>query len=381
MIVTTKEETMNNHLRILGLLLAGTLIGSAGPAVAQKVTVMTAGDQNMVDYVNEFLAPKFEAVGTGPGDAGSQMIYERFSAQAGAGSAGDVDVAVVHQKMAGQMVQENLLASYRADIPTGDLVTRNTADMALGTNVQGYVMPMFHSQTAIAYNPALVPAPPKTYDELVSWVNDNPGQFGYNGIKGGMSGVSFVMGWMYANTDDAEQLMNGPFDDSVEGDWDAALAKLKDFNKNVVFTPGNAGTLDMLNRGEIVMGPVWVDMFYTWQSDGRLNPDLKLLLIGPGMPGQPMYYVIPANAPSENLAEKFVALATSPDVQAEGIVKRFNWYPGIDAQYVQSNLDAETWNKLFTDVTPEDLATKGKPFPIAPYFDAILEAYERQVTN
>jgi putative spermidine/putrescine transport system substrate-binding protein len=28
-------------------------------------------------------------------------------------------------------------------------------------------------------------------------------------------------------------------------------------------TPGSAGTLDMLNRGEIAMGPVWVDMFYT----------------------------------------------------------------------------------------------------------------------
>ena len=30
------------------------------------------------------------------------------------------------------------------------------------------------------------------------------------------------------------------------------LAELAAFNKNVVLTPGNAGTLDMLNRGEIV---------------------------------------------------------------------------------------------------------------------------------
>ena len=44
------------------------------------------------------------------------------------------------------------------------------------------------------------------------------------------------------------------------------------FNKNVVLTPGNAGTLDMLNRGEIAMGPVWVDMFYTWQADGKIPP-------------------------------------------------------------------------------------------------------------
>ena len=45
---------------------------------------------------------------------------------------------------------------YRNDIDTGKLVCRDTAKMALGTNVDGYVMPMFHSQTAIAYQPALV---------------------------------------------------------------------------------------------------------------------------------------------------------------------------------------------------------------------------------
>ena len=71
----------------------------------------------------------------------------------------DVDVAVVHQKMAGQMVEEGLLAQYRDDIETGKLVTRDTATNALGTNVDGYVMPMFHSQTALAYNPALMQRP------------------------------------------------------------------------------------------------------------------------------------------------------------------------------------------------------------------------------
>ena len=377
------------------MLFAGLVGASAlpfGSATAQEtLTVLTAGDQNMVDYINEYLGPKFEethpgvtveAVGTGPGDAGSQMIYERLAAQSQAGTAEtDFDVAVVHQKMAGQMVEEDLLASYRDEIETGSLVTRDTADTALGTDVKGFVMPMFHSQTAIAYNPALVPNPPQTYDELVTWVKENPGQFGYNGIKGGMSGVSFVMGWMYAFTNDAPQLMNGPFDESVTDDWDRVLGDLAEFNKNIVFTPGNAGTLDMLNRGEIAMGPVWIDMFYTWQSDGRLAPDLKITLIGPGMPGQPMYYVVPAKSPNLDLAEEFVALATGPEVQAEGIVERFNWYPGIDAEHVKAQLDQATWDKLFLDVTPEDLAEKGKPFPIGPYFDAILEAYERQATN
>jgi ABC-type uncharacterized transport system YnjBCD substrate-binding protein len=362
------------------------------PATAETIlNVVTAGSENMVDYVTDYLAPKFEALhpdvkiqvtGTGPGDAGSQKIFEKLDAQMQAGvDAWDVDVAVVHQKMAGSMVEAALLAPYRSDIDTGSLVSRDTAKKALGVDVDGYVMPMFHSQTAIAYHPSLVTDPPSSYAELEEWVQANPGAFGYNGIKNGMSGVSFVVGWMYAHTDQADQLQNGPYDVSIEAGWKDALEQLKAFNQHITFTPGNAGTLDMLNRGEIAMGPVWVDMFYTWQADGRVSPDMKLTLIEPGMPGQPMYYVSPAKASNPDLSRKFIALATSPEVQAEGIVKKFNWYPGIDAEHVQSALDQATWGKLFADVTPDDLASKGKSFPIGPFFDDIQEAYEKQVEN
>lgn len=361
------------------------------PLQAEELTVMTAGDQNMVDYINDYLAPLFEkqnpgdtvrAVGTGPGDAGSQKILERLEAQKQAGTdKWDADVAVVHQKAAGDMVKEDLLKSYRSDIKTGDLVSRDNADMALGTDVKGYVMPMFNSQTAIAYNPALVPNPPASYEALAEWVKENPKQFGYNGIKGGMSGVSFVVGWTYAFGGDAKLLQDGPFKKDEMAKLSDAFDALKQFNENVTFTPGNAGTLDMLSRGEIAMGPVWVDMFYSWQANGQLPPDLKLVLPDPGMPGQPMYYVIPAKAAHDDLARKFIALATSPEVQADGIVKKFNWYPGIDAEKVKAKLDPETWSKLFSDISPEELSEKGKAFPIKPYFDAILETYESKVAN
>ncbi|CAH1651187.1 MULTISPECIES: extracellular solute-binding protein [unclassified Chelatococcus] len=375
------------------LLQATLVLGFASsPAAAAELTVLTAGDQNMVDYINEYLGPLFEkenpgntvrVVGTGPGDAGSQKIVERFEAQKKANVAKwDADIAVAHEKFIGPMITGGYLEAYRDKIPTGKMVTRANADMALGTKVTGYVMPMFNSQTAIAYNPALIANPPKSYAELAAWAKANPKQFGYNGIKGGASGVSFVMGWVYAFGDgDAGKLMNGPFDEAETKKWDKAFTSLRDFTKNATLTPGNAGTLDLLSRGEIAMGPVWVDMFYSWQASGQLPPTFKLVLPAPGMPGQPMHYVIPAKSPNKELAEKFVALATSPKVQAEGIVKRFNWYPGIDAQHVKAELDDATWNKLFTDVKPEDLANYGKPFPIAPYNNAILEAYERQATN
>ena len=111
-------------MKSLSRLLVFALCAIGWGAQAQTtLNVITAGDQNMVDYVTNYLGPKFEkmnpgvkvrAVGTGPGDSGSQKIYEKLSAQAKANvKEWDVDVAVVHQRGAATMVSESLLAPYR----------------------------------------------------------------------------------------------------------------------------------------------------------------------------------------------------------------------------------------------------------------------------
>ena len=189
------------------------------------------------------------------------------------------------------------------------------------------------------------------------------------------------MGWVSANSGLGDKLGKGPYAAIDRAVIDKSLASLKELNQNVVMTQGNAGTLDMLNRGEIAMGPVWVDMFYTWMADGKMNPKVKLELPSPGLPGQPMYYSVPEKSAQKKLAEEFIALATSPQVQADGIVKKFNWYPGIDAKNLEGKLDKAAWDKLFTDITPADLSKNAKPFPIAPYFNDILEGYEKKVAN
>jgi spermidine/putrescine-binding protein len=166
-------------MKRLGIIatLAGLALGL--PVWAQPpvtLNLVTAGDQNMVDYVKDYLGPMFEkahpgvtvrAVGTGPGDAGSQKIYEKLDAEK-SNSSWDIDVAVIHQKAAGEMVTKGLLARYVGEVPTGKLVTSEAAKRALGTDVDGFVLPMFNSQTAIAYNTAIVKEPPKP---MPSWKN------------------------------------------------------------------------------------------------------------------------------------------------------------------------------------------------------------------
>lgn len=238
-------------------------------------------------------------------------------------------------------------------------------------------MPMFHSQTVLAYNPKYVSDPPKSYEEIVEWVKENPGKFGYNGIKGGMSGVAFTVGWIYWKTGKYEKYaITGPFEEAEVATWEEPIKELKEFNKYVTLTGGNVATLDALNRGEIWMGPVWVDMFLTWRAEGKIDPDTRIILPEPGMPGQPMYFVIPKNTGHSEEAKKFVELVTSPEFQAEHIVKRFNWYPGIDGNYIKDYVDEATFQAIYQDVTPEMLAKFGLAFPLADYFDAMLEAAE-----
>jgi putative spermidine/putrescine transport system substrate-binding protein len=363
------------------------------PSGEVELVYMTAGDVNMLALAQNLLAADFKNVDpnvnlrtihTGPGEAGSRLIFEKLMADKEAGKeAGDVDVAMVHQQfMTWAMQESGLLLKYAPDLDTFGYVTAADAKNALGADVDGYVMPMFHSQTAIAYNPAVVTDPPQSYDELVTWVQEHPGMFGYNGIKGGMSGVAFTVGWIYWKTGKYnEYAVTGPFDQAEVDTWQPALEDMKPFNENVTITAGNVGTLDALNRGEIAMGPVWVDMFYTFMQEGKLDPNLKLSVLEPGMPGQPMYFVIPANAPHPEQAKEFVQYVTSPEVQGKVIIERYNWYPGIDGKFVQDVAPPEAFNRLYQDISPETLSEYGLSFPLADYFSAMLEAYERWVTG
>ena len=371
--------------RMLGILVI-SVFGWVGLATAQQVTlnVVTAGDTNMHDLQRNVFAPEFEkrnpgvkinAVGSGPGDPGSRVIANKLKSQKDAGVAKwDIDVAIVHQIVMSELIQQDLVAKYAPEIATYKLMTAADGRNALGFNVEGYVMPMFHSQVVLAYNPEMVKSPPNTFEELLAWIKANPKRFGYNGVKGGMSGVAFTTGWAYWKTGQYEQYAKGPYDKGAQAGWPAAIKELKGLP--VTLTTGNNDTLDRLNRGEIAMGPVWVDMLINQKNEGRMDPKIRMKLISPGFPGQPMYLVVPKNAANYQVAKKYVEFITSPEIQARVIVERNGWYPGIDGQHVLPHVSEKAKGLLFQDVPPDVLAKYGLSFPLSAYFKDLMTAYE-----
>jgi len=379
------------HVKLIGVLgvvgLAVLALGVATPASGGErivLNVVTAGDTNMHELQKSVFGPAFmkqfpnvevNAVGSGPGDPGSRVIFQKLKSQKDAGtSKWDVDVAIVHQSIMPDMIQNDLLAKYAPEIATWRLMTAADGRNALGFNVEGYVMPMFHSQVVLAYNPEMVKTPPNTFEELVAWIKANPRKFGYNGIKGGMSGQAFVTGWAYWKTGKYDQYAKGAYDKAAQAGWPAAIKELKGLP--VTITTGNNDTLDKLNRGEIAMGPVWVDMLINMKNEGRMDPKIKMKLISPGFPGQPMYLVVSKNAANPEMAKKYVEFITSPEQQARVIVERNGWLPGIDAKHVLPVVSDKAKQMLFGDVPPDVLEKYGLVFPQQQYFKDLLTAYE-----
>jgi ABC-type uncharacterized transport system YnjBCD substrate-binding protein len=372
-------------LRLLAVLLALVVPASA----ATRLNVAIGADVNVVEVHKTLLGPGFRTqapdvelnvVGTGTGEPASRAIYTKIKAQADAGrKPWDLDVALVSMAVASQMVKEGLLTRYVSQMKNAALVKGAETKEAFGVPVDGFVVPMFHNQIAIAYHPAKVANPPKSFDDLVTWVKANPGRFGYNGIKGGVSGVGFTMGWVYWKTGLYTQLTQGPFDKSKESAIREAITALRDFNKQAVITNGNAGTLDALNRGEIWMGVVWIDQLVAWKNEGRMDPSVTPALIAPGLPIYPLYLVVPKEAANREAAIRYIDYIATPDVQAKAIVERFGWYPGVDPEKVLPLISPKSRELLFKGVTAQDLARYSRQMPLKEYHDVITLAYEEIV--
>jgi ABC-type uncharacterized transport system YnjBCD substrate-binding protein len=384
-----KRKIMVLCLTVVLLVSGGTAFGgpqsdkSGGAQGTVTLNFATAGDTNMLEFFQAQVGPAFTAkypnikinvVGTGTGDDGSRAIYTKWKAQLDAKrNDWDIDAACVNESIMFDMINDGVITQYVPSINNAKYVNTPSAEYCLGTNVKGYVVPLFKSQIVLAYNPERVTNPPKNFNELESWIKAHPNKFGYNGVVGGMSGVGFTAAWLYAKSGDYQTIAVGPYNEGITRTWPGIIKQLKDLP--VVITQGNAGTLDMLNRGEIDMGPVWVDMLLLWKSDGRMNPNIRMLLPEPGMPGQPMYLVVGSKAKNAEAARLFCDFIADPAVQAEYVVGKYTWYPGVDSVAVFEKCSEESKRLLFSEVTAEDIAKKGLALPLSAYMKEMQRLY------
>ena len=172
---------------------------AAGRRRARPLNVVTAGDQNMVDYVNNY--PRAEVRGAEPGREGARGRHRprrcrlaedlreaRRAAEGGHRAPGTPTSRSSTSAARRRWSRKICCCRIATTIAAGKLVTRDTAKNALGAERR-------RLRAADVPQPdrvRLQPRPRQDAAEVLSpssptWVKKNPKQFGYNGVKGGMS--------------------------------------------------------------------------------------------------------------------------------------------------------------------------------------------------
>lgn len=196
-----------------------------------------------------------------------------------------------------------------------------------------YVQPYRGTTVVLAYDSEKVANPPKTMDELVEWMKENPGRFAYNAPGTGGAGDSFARSSVY-NFMPEEAITSD--DPKWEDQWDEGFDFLKEIHQymyssggSIVYPNKNQGTLDLLNQGEIDMCPNWADMVLSQRADGTLKDTIKITQIDPSFTGSLQSLAIPTFGSNEDGAYAFIDYMLSTEAQ-ELMVKEMAAIPLVD---------------------------------------------------
>lgn len=196
----------------------------------------------------------------------------------------------------------------------------NRANIAAQSSVApDYVQPYRGTTVILAYDSEAVPEPPKTMDELVAWMKENPGRFAYNTPGTGGAGDSFARTSVY-NFLPEEAITSD--DASWADQWDEGFQFLADIHQymytsggSIVYPNKNQGSLDLLNQGEIDMCPNWADMVLSQRAAGELKESIKIAQIDPAFTGSLQTLAIPTIGSNEEGACAFINYMLSDQAQ------------------------------------------------------------------
>lgn len=336
-------------------MLAGCGSVSADSADGKEtITLWASGSQNVGDIyetlVEEFntnseYADKYQVdfqfmlSGTGTQSLTDMLIAAHKAGQTNT----DYDIVDLGgddlSKVVSQAGEEMLVKLDKTKIPNSSKVS---AESTVATD---YVQPYRGTTVIMAYDSEAVENPPKTVDELVAWMEENPGRFAYNAPGTGGAGDSFARSMVYNFMDEAAMTSD---DTSWEEEWDEGFQFLADIHPymyesggSIVYPNKNQGTLDLLNQGEIDMCPNWADMVLSQRAQGTIKDSIKIYQIEPSLTGSLQSLAIPTFGSHEEGAYAFMDFMLS-DTAQEILVKQMAAIPLVDT----SNMDLTGYEDL-----------------------------------
>ncbi|MEK8110339.1 extracellular solute-binding protein [Micromonospora sp. M12] len=162
----------------------------------------------------------------------------------------DIDLVLTGTDGLSAGISQNLFAKMTPDFDSRLSNMKNYTDPAMKMQelAQGYGVELveYPSGPLFAYNPAKVPNPPTTAEELLAWAKANPGRFQYAVPKNSGPGRTFLMGLPYILGDaDPKNPTTG---------WDKTWAYLKELGQYTApYEAGTTNTMTNLGKGTVDM--------------------------------------------------------------------------------------------------------------------------------
>ena len=305
-----------------------TIWASGSDNVRQVFETLIDDFNNNSEYADKYQAElQFMLSGTGT-QSMTDMLAAAYKAKQT-----DTDYDLVDlggddlSKVISQIGEEAFVKLDKNKIPNSENVE---AKSALATD---YVQPYRGTTVILAYDSEKVPTPPKTMDELVQWMKDNPGRFAYNAPGTGGAGDSFVRTSVYNYMPEEAITSDDP---SWEDQWTEGFDFLKSIHPymyqsggSVVYPSKNQGTLDLLNQGEIDMCPMWADMLLSQRAAGTVPAYIKMATIQPSFTGSVQSMLIPNFGSNPDGAYVFINYMLS-DAAQQILVKEMAAIPLVD---------------------------------------------------
>lgn len=345
----------------LTLMMAGLLATSVGQA-QKVVTVYVGSDTNISDWWSNTVILAFEAahpeyevnmVHTGSGGGGNDPIIDRAYA---AFKTGDDPKAEYFETGDPARPVGATEEGFWTEFNGSTVPNYNTVvDAAKYTP---YEMPYRGSQVLLAYDTAKIAEDevPHTWEELVAWIQANPGEFIYGRPDRGGSGRNFVVRAIHeANGRDPSLFTVENFDSALaekrfSAAWDILNDLAPSLYDNAAYPAGNTPTLQLLAQGVVSMIPAWSDQALQAVSLGVL-PETTGFVQLEDLPlvGGYANSTIPSNAAELEGALALANFLLTPEIQAS-VVDDIGGFPAVDWVLLPAELQQRFTSVITTTV-------------------------------
>ncbi|OEH92223.1 ABC transporter substrate-binding protein [Bacillus solimangrovi] len=259
----------------------------------------------------------------------------------------------------------------------------------MGTTIDELEAPWGNVQFVMNYDASKVDNPPKSFEELKSWVAEHPGKFTYPEPTD-FTGNAFIRHLLYETTENHQKLQK-PFEDvnltsESKAMWDTLNELEPDLWRNGETYPVSLSQLDQMYSS----GEVWMTMGFNEAraesliAEGVFPESTKSYVFNEGSIGNTHYLSIPYNSPNPAGAAVAINFLLSPEAQLKKLDSSM-WGDGTVLDYTKLEEQQKNQIELLSggqSVVPRDvLKEKYLPELDTSYLEWIKDEWYEEVVE